>query len=82
MDVVRGRLRCPGGTVETLFPCLPTTDHGAVLASFPIQHPTVGGTLHVQHINQPQRNQQEKTQTDHCDRRINKWSAQQATTHP
>ena len=37
---------------------------------------------HVQHINQPERNQQEKAQTDHCDCRVNQWSAHQAATHP
>src|SRR6266568_8288162 len=37
---------------------------------------------HMQHINQPERNQQEETQTDHCDCRVNQWSAHQAATHP
>jgi len=45
-------------------------------------HNNKQASLHVQHINQPESNQQEKTQTDHRDCRVDKWSAQQATTHP
>jgi hypothetical protein len=38
--------------------------------------------LYMQHINQPERAHQEEAQTDHCNYRVNKWSAHQAAAHP